>query len=110
MTSMKKWLTAAAMILVCSATSVFAQEPGATEAAATGMKSWASLMGIGAGLVAIGAGIGIGMTANAAMHGMARQPEDSAKIQTAMLIAAALVEGVALFGVVICLIGVLQNA
>lgn len=59
---------------------------------------------IGAGLVTIGAGIGIGRLAASAMEGIARQPEATGKIQTNMLIAAALIEGVALFCAVICLI------
>jgi F-type H+-transporting ATPase subunit c len=59
---------------------------------------------IGAGLAAIGAGIGIGRLAASAMEGIARQPEVTPKIQVNMLIAAALVEGVALFACVICLI------
>ena len=50
---------------------------------------------IGAGLVVIGTGIGIGTIGAAALEGMARQPEQAGKLQTAMLIAAALVEGVA---------------
>jgi len=58
--------------------------------------------GIGSGLVAIGAGIGIGRIGGSAMEAMARQPEASGKIQTAMLIIAALIEVIALFGVVIC--------
>ena len=57
---------------------------------------------IGAGLVAIGAGFGIGKIGAAAMEAMARQPEASGKVQTAMLIIAALIEVIALFGVVIC--------
>ena len=57
--------------------------------------------GIGAGLVAIGAGIGIGRIGGSAMEAMARQPEAAGKIQTAMLIIAALVEVIALFGVVV---------
>ncbi len=57
---------------------------------------------IGAGLVALGAGLGIGRIGGSAMEGIARQPEATARIQTAMIIAAALIEGVALFGVVIC--------
>ena len=62
------------------------------------------LAGIGAGLAAIGAGIGIGKIGGSAMDAIARQPEATSKIQTAMIIAAALVEGVALFGVVVALI------
>ena len=64
-----------------------------------------SIAGIGAGLAAIGAGIGIGQIGGKAMEGMARQPEAASKIQTAMLIAAAFVEEVALFGVVVAFLG-----
>ena len=59
-----------------------------------------SIAAVGAGLAAIGAGIGIGQIGGHAMDAIARQPEHTAKIQTVMLIAAALVEGVALFAVV----------
>ncbi len=52
---------------------------------------------VGAGLVTIGAGYGIGRIAGSAMEGIARQPEATSKIQTAMIIAAALIEGVAFF-------------
>lgn len=57
---------------------------------------------LGAGLVTLGAAIGIGKLAASAMDGIARQPEASHKIQTAMLIAAALIEGIALFSAVVC--------
>jgi F-type H+-transporting ATPase subunit c len=64
--------------------------------------AWAMLgAGIGAGLATIGAGIGIGRLAGQAMDGMARQPEMAARIQTGAIIFAALIEGVALFAVVI---------
>lgn len=56
---------------------------------------------IGAGLAVLGAGIGIGKIGGSAMEAIARQPEATSKIQTNMIIAAALVEGVALFGVVV---------
>ena len=62
------------------------------------------LAGIGAGLAVIGAGYGIGKIGGSAMDAMARQPEVAGKIQTAMIIAAALIEGVALFAVVVALI------
>ena len=58
--------------------------------------------GIGAGQVALGAGWGIGRLAAAALEGTARQPEASGDIRTTMIIAAALIEGVALFGQVVC--------
>lgn len=61
---------------------------------------------IGAGLVTLGAGVGIGLIGSRAMEGIARQPEAAAKIQTAMIIAAALIEGIALFCAVICFMGV----
>ncbi|TDL99925.1 MAG: ATP synthase F0 subunit C [Flavobacteriaceae bacterium] len=51
---------------------------------------------VGAGLIVIGAGLGIGKIGGSAMEAIGRQPEASGKIQTAMLIAAALIEGLAL--------------
>ena len=54
-----------------------------------------SLDMVGAGLIIIGAGIGLGKIGGAAMEGIARQPEAAGKIQTAMIIIAALLEGVA---------------
>lgn len=60
--------------------------------------------GIGAGLVALGTGLGIGRLAASAMEGSARQPEALGDIRTSMIIAAALIEGVALFGLVICIL------
>lgn len=59
---------------------------------------------VGAGLAAIGAGLGIGRIGGSAMEGIARQPEAAGRIQTAMLIIAALIEAVALFAAVICLL------
>jgi F-type H+-transporting ATPase subunit c len=64
-----------------------------------------SIAAIGAGLAVLGAGLGIGKIGGSAMDAIARQPEASGKIQTAMIIAAALIEGVALFGVVVGLLG-----
>ena len=60
------------------------------------------LAALGAGLVTIGAAVGIGWLASSAMSGIARQPDAAPKIQVNMLIAAALIEGIALFGAVIC--------
>ena len=59
---------------------------------------------VGAGLAVIGAGLGIGRIGGSAMDAIARQPEATAKIQTAMIIAAALIEGAALFAIVVALI------
>ena len=61
----------------------------------------AGLAIIGAGIVVIGAGIGIGRIGGQMADAMARQPEAAGQIQTGAIILAALIEGVALFGLVI---------
>jgi len=71
------------------------------------MSEWALALaylaaGIGAGFVTFGAGFGIGKIAAAAMDGTARQPEAGGAIRITMIIAAAMIEGVALFGAVVC--------
>lgn len=63
--------------------------------------------GLGAGLGVIGAGYGIGRLAASAMEGTARQPQMVAEIRTSMIIAAALIEGIAFFAEVICILLVL---
>ncbi len=57
---------------------------------------------IGAGIAAIGAGIGIGNIGSSAMESIARQPESAGDIRSNMIVIAALIEGVALFAVIIC--------
>jgi len=59
---------------------------------------------IGAGIVIVGAGLGIGKIGASAVESMARQPESAGQIQTAMIIAAALIEGVTFFALIICLL------
>jgi F-type H+-transporting ATPase subunit c len=59
------------------------------------------LRGVGVGLVIIGAGLGIGALTKSALESMARQPEILAQIQTAMIISAALIEGVSFFALII---------
>lgn len=61
-------------------------------------------IGLGAGLVIIGVGMGIGRIGGQAVEGMSRQPEAAGKIQGAMIISAALIEGAALFALVIVLL------
>ncbi|MDR1381447.1 MAG: ATP synthase F0 subunit C [Tannerella sp.] len=58
---------------------------------------------IGAGLVVIGAGIGIGKIGAGAMEAIARQPEATSDVRMSMIIVAALIEGTALFAIVVCL-------
>jgi F-type H+-transporting ATPase subunit c len=60
--------------------------------------------GIGAGIAAIGAGIGIGRIGGSAVESIARQPEAVGDIRSNMIIAAALIEGVAFFAIVVCLL------
>ena len=70
------------------------------QVSADGLGSLGAALGIG--LAAIGAGYGIGKIGASAMEGIARQPEASGDIRMSMIIAAALIEGVALFAVVVC--------
>ncbi|MDP4223331.1 MAG: ATP synthase F0 subunit C [Bacteroidota bacterium] len=63
-----------------------------------------TMAALGAGLAVIGAGLGIGRIGGSAMDAIARQPEAYSKIQLAMIIAAALIEGAALFAIVVALI------
>ena len=102
----------------------FAEEPSAEELAAqklelerelkilnatkaTGSRWFDSASGfgaIGAGLVLIGGGMGIGRIGGSAVESIARQPEAAGAISTAMIITAAMVEGATLFGVVVCML------
>lgn len=63
-----------------------------------------SLAAIGAGIAVIGAALGIGKIGGNAMEAIARQPEAASRIQTAMIISAALIEGAALFAIVVALL------
>jgi F-type H+-transporting ATPase subunit c len=60
--------------------------------------------GIGAGITVIGAGLGIGKLAAAAMEASGRQPEVAGQVRTSMLVAAALIEGVTFFSLIICIV------
>lgn len=60
--------------------------------------------GIGAGIAVVGAGIGIGNIGQSALASIARQPDEIGAIRSNMIIAAALVEGVAFFAIVVCLL------
>ena len=58
----------------------------------------------GAGIVLLGAGLGIGRIGSAAVEGMSRQPEVAGNIQTAMIISAALIEGATFFALIVCML------
>ena len=77
------------------------------QAAAEAENAGLSVLGraVGAGIAVVGAGLGIGRIGGNMTESMARQPEIAGQIQTAALILAALIEGAALFGLVIALIG-----
>jgi F-type H+-transporting ATPase subunit c len=60
--------------------------------------------GIGAGLIVIGAGYGIGKLAASAMEATGRQPEAAGQVRTSMIISAALIEGATFFGLAICIL------
>ncbi|MHB9056828.1 MAG: ATP synthase F0 subunit C [Paludibacteraceae bacterium] len=62
--------------------------------------------GIGAGITTLGAGLGIGKIGGQAMDAIARQPEAAGTIRANMIVIAALIEGVALFGVIVCALAI----
>lgn len=87
----------AVLVLLFAAAPAFAQGPPAPSVGLGGGV-------IGAGLVIIGAGYGFGRIGGAALEGMARQPEAAAKIQPAMIVIAALLEGATFFALLVCII------
>jgi F-type H+-transporting ATPase subunit c len=73
--------------------------------AATNMAPIAKMgAGIGAGIAVLGAGVGIGRIGGSAMDAIARQPEAVGDVRSNMIVAAALIEGVAFFAIVVCLL------
>lgn len=114
---MKKLILMGAFaMLLLPAVPAMADDHGSGESSATGT-SWvfpagnaAAYLGaaIGAGMVVMGAGRGIGNIGSSATEAIARQPEAAKDVSGAMLLSAALIEGVALFGVVVTLLVVLK--
>ena len=91
--------------LLLTASPLLAQEgddPGGGDAVAAAPASNAPLIptSVGIGLIVIGGGLGIGKLASSALESMARQPEMAGQIQTAMIIAAALIEGFTFFAII----------
>jgi F-type H+-transporting ATPase subunit c len=87
------------VVILLMASPVLAQGPEPTSAFFSGTSIGA---GLGAGLIMIGAGYGFGRIGSAALESMARQPEVANRIQVAMIIIAALLEGATFFGLLIC--------
>lgn len=95
------------LVLVLAPCAVFAQDAAsAADGVATSASSFdfSGLFGVGAGLVLIGAGFGIGKIGASSVESIARQPEVAGKIQTAMIISAALIEGVTFFALIVCML------
>ena len=84
-------------------------EDTTVEATPAPTTNWMILAGasFGAGLVMLGAGYGIGKIGSAAVESMARQPEASQQIQSAMVVAAALIEGATFFALIVCLLKII---
>lgn len=81
-----------------------AAEPAVQDHAAAPASNLLPLVALGAGLVTVGGGLGIGLLAKAAMEGIARQPEAAGCIRGAMIVAAALIEGFTFFALIVCII------
>ena len=101
-------IAALCFFMLLMASPVLAQDavetPGAAKATLT--SPFAIYLGgaFGAGLVILGAGWGIGKIGSSAVESMARQPEVAGNIQTAMIIAAALIEGATFFALIVCML------
>ena len=80
----------------------------AAAAGGAGSNTWAIFGAmIGCGIVIVGAGIGIGLIGSRAADAIARQPEAGSRIFTSMIVAAALIEGVTFFALLVCFLGLL---
>jgi F-type H+-transporting ATPase subunit c len=90
-------------ILLLGATPALAQTPP-TSPGVSALSGPSFGAGLGAGITLIGAGIGFGRIGASAMEGMARQPEITNRIQTGMIVIAALLEGATFFALVVCII------
>jgi len=91
----------ALLLILLTATPLLAADGDHTSYAFSGAAVGA---GIGAGITLIGAGIGFGKIGAAALESMARQPEVAGRVQTAMIVIAALLEGATFFALVVCIL------
>lgn len=101
----KTALIAFAFALIFVPVAAFAQEDAPAAAAQVATPLLKNLIAIGAAFSVIGAAYGIGKIGASAVESMARQPEVAGNIQGAMILSAALIEGAAMFGLIICLLG-----
>lgn len=91
------------MMVFCWAVFMVAS-PALAQGAAGGGVNMNLGAAVGAGLVILGAGFGIGRIGGQAVEGMSRQPEAAGNIQTAMIISAALIEGATFFALIVCML------
>jgi F-type H+-transporting ATPase subunit c len=103
---MKKAFYLLALMMLLTPTLAFAQAASgpSNEKTSTGYGIMLAGAAIGAGLAIVGAGRGIGQIGGSAVEAIARQPEATGQISTAMIISAALIEGATLFAVVVALL------
>lgn len=100
MNKIAKILVLSLGVVVVMATPVLAADGGGSDQPLIEFSQY-----FGLGLTVIGAAYGIGKLASSAYEGMSRQPEVAGNIQTAMIIAAALIEGFTFFALYICMVG-----
>ena len=89
----------AVLALLALASPIFAQAPSSSSLSGSGIGA-----GIGAALTIVGAGWGFGRIGASALESMARQPEVAPRIQTAMIIIGALLEGATFFSLIVCIL------
>jgi F-type H+-transporting ATPase subunit c len=107
-----KSIVLAASFLLLAHGTVFATQAGGAApapAARAAYGSFSDLKAIGAGIVTLGAALGIGMLAKGAFESMARQPEIEGNIRAAMILAAALIEGFTFFALAIIILQVIMD-
>lgn len=97
-------ILALSVVVLFVASPAFAQQPGTPAAAAPASFSMDLGIALGAGIVILGAGFGIGRIGGSAVESMARQPEVADKIQGAMIVSAALIEGATFFALLVCML------
>ena len=99
-------ILALCVLVLFVASPVFAQAQRVRLRRPRGNQNWDLGSALGAGIVILGAGFGIGRIGGSAVESMARQPEVADKIQGAMIVAAALIEGATFFALLVCLLRV----
>jgi F-type H+-transporting ATPase subunit c len=108
--SKKNLIAVLSLVLILGMASMALAEDGSSKATGIGILFGAIALGcgLGIGIAALGTGIGMGNAINAALNGIARNPEATGKIQTNMIIGLALIESLCIYALVICFIMVFK--